>query len=506
VLINAAAVCPKPQQQRLQQCALVCKAWASAAALATIHIQQTFPAEGHSIPALERWLQQHARQLESLQLTHSSRSPESLDEFTDEELSLRVWNTKHSLQLPWAKLSKLQHLQLDRFKLTLPGEGDSSSISLGAGASSSSSSSSSSCGQDTYYPAPLLLPRLQQLQLSKVELVSSSSLLQLAGVPGLTSLKLLDNSFSRLQDCNEAVLTSIIKEPALQQLAASITRLLQQLPRLVVLELPGFPMSAAAMQQLSCMQGLQQVTLDQPSDMAVCNLQHLPRSITQLQVKGCFQPGVPKEPTKPPQLQQLAGLLRLELLFCAVPPKVLGAFTRLQALKLFVCTLLPAPPEPDDSDDLLGYEAEGTAALLNVLAGMTCLQDLELSCERLDTVSTAPQRFAALTASTQLTRLAINPLDHIPLADGAAQYMFPAGRQLPLLRELNISPEVTDGEWAEEAWCMEGADICSIAQCCTGLQKLYIGHSVRPGAGFLAKNSSVPALLAQRCLGSGGGC
>ena len=95
-----------PQQQRLQQCALACRAWASAAALATAHVEQKFEPD-QDISAFNGWLQQHAGQVESLQLSNGR------------------WG-EHGLQLPWAKLAKLQRLQLEGFKLLLPGEEDSS--------------------------------------------------------------------------------------------------------------------------------------------------------------------------------------------------------------------------------------------------------------------------------------------------------------------------------------------------------------------------------------------
>jgi hypothetical protein len=427
-----------PQQQRLQQCALVCKAWASAAAVATIHVQQQLK-PGQATLAFESWLQKYAGQLESL------------------ELSCSGWNTQPQLRL--CKLAKLQRLQLQGFEVLLPRPEEGSSA--GAGTNS---------------PAPLL-PSLQHLELSSVQLVSSSSLLQLAAVAGLTSLRSRGMRIAQAEFCGGASHMDDSQKPAVQQMAAAIAGLLQQLPRLAVLELPGWPMSDAAMQQLGGMQGLQEVSLEHVDHMPMCKLQHLPSSVTQLHLRGnIFQIEAFNSPSMPPQLQQLAGLLRLELHFCAVPPTVLGAFTRLQALKLQACTLLPAPE--DNSD----FETEGTAALLDALAGMTCLQDLELALPGLDTVSTAPQRFATLTASTQLTRLEISPLDCIPLAKGAAQYMFPAGRQLPLLQELTIMPEGADSDWPLTQWCIDGADIHSIATCCAGLRVLDLGQSVRPGA------------------------
>jgi hypothetical protein len=271
------------------------------------------------------------------------------------------------------------------------------------------------------------------------------------------------------------------QKPAVQQMAAAITGLLQQLPQLAVLELPGFPVSDAATQQLGGMQGLQEVSLEHVDHMPMCKLQHLPSSVTQVHLQGnSCQTEAFARPSMPPQLQQLAGLLRLELRSCAVPPTVLGAFTRLQVLKLASCTLLPAPDDVDDEEVV--FETEGTAALLDVLAGMTCLQDLELSLPGLDTVSTAPQRFSALTASTQLTRLAVDPFSSTPLAKGAARHMFPAGRQLPQLHELTIMPDDAGSDWPLTQWCIDSADIHSIASCCIGLQTLDLGHSVRPGA------------------------
>jgi hypothetical protein len=487
---------------------LACKAWASAATLATVHVELKLQAEakGQAIPVIEIWLQHHAGQIESLQLTLTS--PSMGDMVYDPQLTYSDRTAQHGLQLPWAKLSKLQRLQLEGFKLTLPGEGDSQGATSGAGAgaaaSSSSSRGNSSSGEGIHTPAPLLLPSLQHLELSKVQLVSSSSLLQLARAPGLTSLNISDISFLRLQYCSHVGQDFYNKEPAIQQLAAAIAVLLQQLPRLAVLELPRMPMSAAAMQQLGAMQGLQEVRLGRVVHMPMCELQHLPSSITQLQFDSSKGGRHSDEPSLLPELQQLAGLLRLELCDCAVPPTVLGAFTRLQALKLSCCTLLPAPapvaaaPGPIIDDEDRVYETEGTAALLDALSKMTCMQDLSLSLEGLDTVSTAPQRFEALTASTQLTRLAVSAFDSIPIATGAARYMFPEGRQLPLLEELTIAPSITG--LGSDRWCLDGADIHSIATCCTGLRKLNITYNLPPGA----PDSSLPALLAQLFNRQGG--
>ena len=480
-----------PQQHRLQQCALACKAWASAATLATVHVELTLQADSQAIPAFESWLEQHAGQLESLQLNLTEAGSSSMDEYEDHpRLPHSPWYIQHELQLPWDKLAKLQRLQLECFKVTLPWEG-SRGATIGAGAGATSGSSSNR--EETHTPAPLLLPSLQHLRLSKVQLVSSSSLLQLAQAPGLTSMKISDISFSLPQYCSVPGQQYHNKEGAVQHLAAATADLLLQLPGLAVLELPGIPMSAAAMHQLGRMQRLQQVHLGRVVHMPMCELQKLPSSITQLRFNSSKGGRHSNQPSLLPELHQLTGLLRLELHCCAVPPTALGAFTRLQGLKLFCCTLLPAPapvaaagPFIDDDDPV--YETEGTAALLDTLPKMTCLQDLSLSLEGLDTVSIAPQRFAALTASTQLTRLAVSPMNCVPLPTGAAQYMFPAGRQLPLLQELTIAANVAD----PVRWCLDGTDIHSIATCCTRLQKLNIGHNVPPGADVCMDSARLP--------------
>jgi hypothetical protein len=395
-----------PQQQRLQQCALACKAWASAAVLATAHVEQTFQAEGQALPVFESWLQKHAGHIESLQLSYVGE-----------------WCEKHELQLPWAKLAKLQRLQLQGFELTLPREGGISNNISGSTPSAAAGASSSSLAEEVHMPAPLLLPSLQHLQLFKVQLVSASSLLQLAGMPGLTSMKIKQVSFAQFD--NRESIRNI--EATVQQLAAAFTGLLQQLPRLAVLELPGIPISAAAMQQLGSMQGLLEVSLEHADYMPACELQQLPSSITQLHFNGNLY-GVGTGPQLPPQLQQLTGLLKLKLLYGVFQPAVLGPLTSLQALQLQYCRL----PLYGDFE---AFDTEGTAALLDALSKLTRLQELGLSMKGLDTVSTAPQRFAALTASTQLTLLVLNPDDKMPLPKGAAHVYvscrqaatFPAG-------------------------------------------------------------------------------
>jgi hypothetical protein len=310
-----------PQQQRLQQCALACKAWASAAALATCHVEHVFKAQGPAIPACESWLQKYAGQLISLQLAFSCSKS---DEY-------------HNLQIPWAKLTKLQRLQLECLQLQLPGELDSGCSSQ----AHDGAEASSSCEDGTHSPAALLLPSLQHLDLSVIKFNSISSLQQLAaGATGLTSLKTNHISFVQLDYCSYRTRSN--SDAATQQVAAAIPSLLKQLPQLAVLELPGFPMSAAAMQQLGGMRELQELHLEQVVRMPAYKLQDLPSKLTQLHFHGKTpEDGFPIDSScLPDELLQLAGVLQLRLDRCYILPTVLGALTRLQVLNLH-CAVLP---------------------------------------------------------------------------------------------------------------------------------------------------------------------
>jgi Leucine-rich repeat (LRR) protein len=461
-----------PQQQRMKQCALVCKAWAAAATHVTVTVERRLDnMPRHAFAALERWLAQHADQLESLQLSFGTHSE------------------RHQLQLPLDKLGKLQRLQLDGFTLRLPGDRlpaqrpkhklgrwtftrlcrDSGSDSderaaVYRGSSSSSSGEEESEEEEIYTAARMPLPSLQHLQLSRVQLASISSLLRLADAPALTSLKADEVSFGQ-HDGSLGVPT--------QQLAAAVAGLLQQLPRLAVLELPGLPISDTAVQHMGAMQGLQQVSLAHVDPMPPCKLQHLPNSITQLCLQGNYDrsSSYGAEPSLPPRLQQLSGLLRLQLWDCCVPPTALASFTRMQVLQMEQCDLAL------DRGDYLG----ATATLLNALAGMTCLQDLQLSAVPINTSETDPQRFAALTASTQLTRLVLRSGGRIPLPHEAAQHMFRAGRPLPQLQQLVITPLLDDTDhYNADTRCIDDDGIGCIASCCTGLQWLEIPFCVPP--------------------------
>jgi hypothetical protein len=234
-------------------------------------------------------------------------------------------------------------------------------------------------------------------------------------------------------------------DAGVQQVAETMAGMLQQLPQLSVLKLPGFPMSRAAMQQTDAMHGLQYFSLTNFfMEGAGCDLQYLPSSATKIKLRGySLQSEV-----------QLPRLLHLQLCYCALVPKVLGGCTQLQTLHMQNCTLLP-----EDS-------GQGTAAFLEVLPQLARLQDLKLETQCLDSDDVAPQQYSALTASSQLIRLDLmHAEDGVALPKGVVQHMFSPGRQLQSLQQLTISTQDTEDTDPED-WCIDSADISSIMSGC----------------------------------------
>lgn len=91
------------------------------------------------------------------------------------------------------------------------------------------------------------------------------------------------------------------------------------------------------------------------------------------------------------------------------------------------------------------------------------------------------QLLSALTASTQLTRLAVWETDQglpgipMPLPKGALQAMFPPPKQWPFLQTLHIAVLEADGHPFEaDNWCVDAADIGCLAKCLPALSSLSL--------------------------------
>lgn len=66
-------------------------------------------------------------------------------------------------------------------------------------------------------------------------------------------------------------------------------------------------------------------------------------------------------------------------------------------------------------------------------------------------------------------------------SQGAIEHMFVAGRQLPELRDLNISAEDVFG-WEPAGWCIDSQGLFGICSCCPAIERLVIRGVVDPGA------------------------
>jgi hypothetical protein len=139
-----------------------------------------------------------------------------------------------------------------------------------------------------------------------------------------------------------------------------------------------------------------------------------------------------------------------------VQPGVLAGKTQLQHLQLAACSIAGVPIRT------------GGAQLLSYLRELQQLTFLGLSCSHSSELGDIPAAaFSALTASSKLQHLDISDLQ---LPAGAWQHVFPAGKQRPHLRSLNlaqITHPLTQGLFPASA--PEGSRLVS---CCPGLQSL----------------------------------
>jgi hypothetical protein len=339
------------------------------------------------------------------------------------------------LWLPLGQLTQLQHLELQGFKL---------SVTAGQYRLRSNVAKIGDAAQPP-------LANLQHLELCYMELANVSTLLQLIKAPQLTTLILPSMLFT--QGAGNRVGRFRNWEATAKQLAEAIPGLLQQLPRLSVLQLEDISLTEAARQQIANLQSLQSFTFTPRCSDPAFDLQLLPSSITQLHLHGCRR-AEQYCPILPPDPRHLSGLLQLNVSNCGFPPEALGNVTQLQVLRLKHCQLLPVAAG-------VQVDTAGAAALLEVLAKLQQLQELKMELQGLNAAPIAPQQFSALTASSHLTKLAIKCIEQAALPKGTAQHMFPPNKQLRSLQFLEISTELEEC-WHDndtDEWCLDAAAI-----------------------------------------------
>jgi hypothetical protein len=182
----------------------------------------------------------------------------------------------------------------------------------------------------------------------------------------------------------------------------------------------------------------------------------LPPTLTELYVCG----NVMLAPGSTPAVAQLTALRRLKVnhLSYGLSTAVLSSLSSLQHLAV-ACSLLPSAPSAGDLND-------GDRDLdLAPLSGLTQLHSLSLPVHFVDEAAYgAGTNAAALTASSQLTCLNMRGL----VEQQQYSHMFPAGRQLPRLKEL----------WATMGLLGTAKDASALAKCCPNLEHLDVSKGV----------------------------
>jgi hypothetical protein len=374
-----------------------------------------------------------------------------------------------------------------------------------------------------------VLPALQQLILANC-LIDTHSLKVLQKATALTSLKIAefwgpagswDNTGSGslyipVVEDNQA--NTEMRKATRAELSTALVSLLQHLPLLQHLSLniswtrdeeynnprDDTPTILDVSSALSTLQDLQHLSLSYiPS-----NLEGLPTSLTKLHLHGereCLA-GYQLSLQTVPQLTGLTALEHLELEKYAVDPTILPWFTHLQHLVLDDAVLLV--PGPDGV-----LQQQPVVALLEALRHLTQLQklilEINLDQEGIGTAAQQAERLAALTASSQLTRLGINKAygmgnwwRSIILPDQGLLHLLREGRQLPHLKELHIAS--AGASWLD----LEGAE--RLVKCCPALEQLDLTALADCGTPFCAMakallplRATLTSLYLQECSGRG---
>lgn len=520
-----------PQQQRLSACALVCNAWAAAAAAATHSITtEVSRTDLNVVPSFEAWLQHH----------------DSLD----------VRGRWSKLELPCAALVQLTSLSLESCEVRTFQQPE----------------------QEQQHGAQAALPQLVSLRLVSCKLSSSTAFQLLAASPGLTALDLQRVYWE--VEAPQQQQTPVADTPC----SPTLTAVLQACSRLQVLHLEFWSstmyysdrcMPPASLSALSGLSQLHDLSLQNLPPSSTAALPALPTRLTRLCIEGhCWHQQLPDQARdlsmlqilhlqgvayKPQFLTGLMQQLKLRIedahvedaqgdalapaaaptqrRFVAILAAVAG-LTQLQDLSLSTNgeAVLPALPTnltrlcldgevslPDQAWDRTRLHAlalEGGASFPpRILFGMTQLQRLKLHipCEQgqgllrtaadpqppfttllaavgglsqlqelylhvcdadLDGTELQPQAFACLTASSQLQVLHLLSFEITEpyggsyiLGSDELQHMFPDGRRLAQLHTLVLGASNHNYSWG-----IAGADLPRIAASCPSLDTLSISH------------------------------
>jgi hypothetical protein len=407
-----------PIKHRLSTCSLVSTTWCTAAARATTSIKVKYAA-----PSFGQWLRSHsaAVQVSSLKLTEIDGS---------------------ELCLPAAQLQSLQELHLDATRWSPAAEQDSAAAATSSKQDSATTSTVSSTSSKQGLER---LPALTSLKLR-------GSSVRLAGLSTLTCLQELE--------CN----------PELS--AAPLTDLMAafpQLQRLTSLTLCKDIASTAVVAQISTLQSLQRLELEDP---AADSFEVLPQSLTQLNL--LFRRASSLTRSNGAGLSQLTALRSLYLR--NVQPLDLSLLSGMRDLR---------------SLWLWGCEFAAGDTNLQVLSSLTALTLLTIEGQKKSGSRgrVAPGIYAtsaeatALTALSQLVELTVR----VEPASGQLQdcgCLFPPGLQLQHLTVLDIRADLLSSTAAYQR----------AVSCCPGLRKIFLKWPDNNFFGHLAGDEPVAAI------------
>jgi hypothetical protein len=433
-----------PQRDRVGACALTCRALLAAEVAATDTLEGLWLSQQRA-DAAAAWLARHgSRHLKELELCGPPKS----------------WAADPpplvSLALPSHSLRHLQRLQLSNMMLLTvqPAAAGSRQTqhTMEASCSCRDTVDHSSCSTDAALAG---LTALTHLLLNKCDVTSLG-----VGATQLSALSTLQQLWMWQLE------TDVSVEPTSPAYSAAFGHMLGQLCQLTNLSLQaryqqrllGTVLAAA-----SSLSRLQHLNLEcVGTDECAVMVQDLPASLTYLEMQFCALSRNSSSSSSNMRYGQLTALQCVRLECTDFPPAVLLHMPHVTKLDCHSC---------------------GEQRMAETLAALQHLQQLrELELQEVLVTASAAE-YAALTASSQLQTL---QLQRCSIAATAAEHMFTAGRPLPHLTQLCISPdegwpEITDeaADWLQDpaglrhySLVVGPAHVGRLVACCPALQEL----------------------------------
>jgi hypothetical protein len=335
-----------------------------------------------------------------------------------------------SLELPCHSLRKLQSLWLHLLAVQpVAASSSQAQHTTEASCSSRNTSDHSSCCTDAALAQPTALTHLSLEQCDVTHL----------GV-GATQLSALSALQQLWMDEISADASVELTSPAYSAALGHTLGQLCQLTSLIVKATYHQPLPGSVLAAASSLSQLQDLELECVGINGAVLVQDLPASLTSLEMQSCVLSS--RSSSSGLHLQQLTALQHVRLEYTDVLGGALLLMPNVTALKCRPRTYQRMP---------------------NTLAALQHLQQLRrLELREVSEIASAAD-YAALTASSQLQALEL--LD-CGMAATAAEHMFAAGRSLPHLTELCVSPARFWPAMADlaDAWLEHAADLrdCSL--------------------------------------------